>query len=204
MTRTRPKGKGTTRAVAGDVVEAVATPEKRRRPASPKANAAKKAIADAVLATSEGLIAVAPEPAQPVVRIGQGIADVQLIDADAPPARRPSSVLPSRRLRRHRQDAGLSALLPPADIPEDAEGRIIYIAMTPLPDVVAGIDVEELVAEEVSEATEALGPVGTVITAVTHRPIELFMRGGLAGWAPIGLLAITFVVVFAVGMHFAK
>ena len=123
-----------------------------------------------------------------------------------PPVRRPAAVLPGRRrLRRHRTGAPMPALLPVADIPEDAEGRVMFIAITPLPDVVPGVDeVDELDADEVAEATEPLGPLGAAIGAVTRRPFQLFMRGGLAGWAPVLLLAVVFVVVFVVGMHIAK
>ena len=153
----------------------------------------------------EGRPAVAPERPSSMP-LGRGLAEPETeasTDTDAG-VRRPQAVLPTRRLRRHRSGVGLPALLPPADIPDDAEGRVEFIAVTPPPDVVAGVDVEELDAEEVVDATEPLGHMETAIGAVTRGPIALLMRGGVAGWAPVALLAVMFVVVFLVGMRLAK
>jgi len=119
------------------------------------------------------------------------------------PPREQGAVSPTRRLRRHRRDADLPGL-PAADFPEDAAGRVTFVAITPPPDMLPGTAFDEFDDDAVIEVAEPLGPVVTAITALTRPPARLLMRGGIAGWAPIGVLAIIFVVVFVVGMRLAK
>jgi hypothetical protein len=132
--------------------------------------------------------------------LGAGVLDeADAVTTVVPPA----PVIPGRRLRRHRREVGVPALLEPMDIPEDAEGRVIFIATGPPPDVVAGV-VDVVTEEDIAEVTESLGPMEHAVDALTRMPVRLLMRGGIAGWLPVGLLAVIFVVAFVAGMRLAK
>lgn len=94
-------------------------------------------------------------------------------------------------------------MVPPVDIPEDAEGRVMFIALSPPPDVIPGVE-ELAAAADVTDVAEPLGPIEEVINTVSVAPMRLVMRGGVAGWTPVLLLGTLFVVVFLVGMRLAR
>ncbi|GAC1570766.1 MAG: hypothetical protein NVS3B18_03330 [Candidatus Dormibacteria bacterium] len=105
---------------------------------------------------------------------------------------------PSRRRRRHRSGV-LPSLVPPADIPEDAEGRVVFYVLAPPADTPPPA---EPLPEAMAEAEP--GPLEETLSRVATAPVRLFLRGGMAGWAPVMLLVVVFLAVFLVGMRLAR
>jgi len=89
-------------------------------------------------------------------------------------------------------------LLQAADIPEDAEGRVIFHVLAPPPDT----DAAEPLPAAMAEAEP--GPLEEALTRAAMGPLRLFLRGGVAGWAPVVLLGLIFLAVFLVGMRVAR
>jgi hypothetical protein len=108
-----------------------------------------------------------------------GQATVTPLDAPAPPG---------QAARRRRRSASLLPPLPsPADIPDDAAGRVEIFAIATLPDVTL--------------------PNSSVLTPPTTSPdtepapiAAVAGTGALAGWLPVLILGVVLVVVFVFGV----
>ncbi|MFN2451900.1 MAG: hypothetical protein ABR541_06070, partial [Candidatus Dormibacteria bacterium] len=133
-------------------------------------------------------------PAPVAVLTDARTAAPELAAPDAPAAH----AAPSRRARRHRTGV-LPNLVEAADVPEDAEGRVVFYVLVPPPDTPPG---PELLPAAVAEAEP--GPLEEAMTRAATGPMRLILRGGLAGWAPVVLLGLLFVGVFLLGMRIAR
>lgn len=91
-----------------------------------------------------------------------------------------------RAPRRRRSVARSPALVAPADIPEDAAGRVAFIAVRTPED--------RLAPPVVAEATRSAAPQPQLPPWVSE----------WGGWIAVGVLAVLLVIVFLIGWRFTK
>lgn len=76
---------------------------------------------------------------------------------------------------------------------------MVFYVLAPPPDTMPSPDP---LPEAMAEAQP--GPLEEALTRAATGPVHLFLRGGVAGWAPVVLLGIVFLAVFLVGMRLAR
>lgn len=92
--------------------------------------------------------------------------------------------------RRRRRSASLLPPLPsPADVPEDALGRVAILALVAPPDVVPSTGAPLVPASASSELPAMMAPLP---------------RDSLQAWYAVALLGLAMIVVFAIGVLVAR
>lgn len=120
----------------------------------------------------------------PIAANGADNGSAVMVPADARPAAREEHDARQASRRRRRSASPLPPLPSPADVPEDAAGRVAFLAIAVAPDVVPAVTPA---ASEEEPDRELAPPRPT--------PVHPFDQ-----WLPVILLGAAMVVVFVVGV----
>ncbi len=101
-----------------------------------------------------------------------------------------------RLIRRRRSVARAPAMVAPIDIPDDAPGRVAFIAVRAPADVLAPKPVE---APQTAGAEAAADPA--LSEQLQHGPAWVAQWGG---WVAVGLLIVVLIFVFVAGMAITR